>query len=78
MNEFIVRYWISKEIEEIHVEAHDEEQAKIIARIQVQSSRNSKAKFEIISVHKKGEPDLYLKNLDKYSFTVNLDNNTKP
>jgi|WetSurSiteA1Bulk_404760.scaffolds.fasta_scaffold36637_2 hypothetical protein len=66
LNEYIVRYQISKTLEEIYVQAHDEKQAEIIAKIQVQSTRNSMAKFEVISIHKKGEPDTYLKSIEKY------------
>ena len=74
MNEYIVEYWFGKNLEKVHVEAHDEEQAKTIARIQTQSTSNSRAKFEVVSVYLESEGDPFLKDLGKHCFEIK----TKP
>ena len=77
MNEYIVKYWFGKTLEEIYVQAHNEEQAKTIARIQVQSTHHNRIKFEIISICKKGEKDIFMENIDKYISSEILDKKTE-
>jgi len=51
---------------ELHVEAHTKEQAGTIAEMQAHHRHSSRAKFEVISIRAEGEPDPFLKELDKY------------
>jgi hypothetical protein len=66
MNKYIVKYFLGSRMAELYIEAHTEEQAGSIAEIQAHHRHSSRAKFEVISIRLEGEPDPFLKELDKY------------
>jgi len=68
MIEYIVKYFIGNTMAELHVQAHDEKQAREIAVMQAHHRHNSRAKVDIMFVWKDGEPDPSLKELDKYRY----------
>lgn len=70
IKEYIVRFRKGKEYYEWHTSAHDEEEAIKLTEFQSKFSHLAGGKFEFISIREEGEEDIFLKDLDKYSFPV--------
>jgi hypothetical protein len=70
MNKYIINYKLGSTYGKIYVEAHDKIQAATIARIQVQCSNKSRAKFTPILVLEEGEANPY-EGLDEKFLTKN-------
>jgi hypothetical protein len=70
INEYVVRFNKGGNIYEWHVSAHDREEAIKLAEMQSKFSKLSGGKFEFLSIRGEGEEDTYLKEIDKYSFTI--------
>lgn len=63
---YIVRFFKGSSAHELHVLAHDKEQAAKLAEMQCKYSNMGTGKFEIIDIRKEGEPDLLMAALDKF------------
>jgi len=66
INEYIVKYTMGNTYYELHISAHDEEQALKICETQIRFRHKSKAKINIVSIRKDGEEDLSIKVINKY------------
>jgi hypothetical protein len=64
--DYIVKYMLGNICAELHVSAHDEEQAKKIAELQAHYRHRSKSKFLVLSVRREGEDDPLAKELEKF------------
>lgn len=73
INEYIVKFNKGTNNYELHISAHDKEEAIKLAEMQAKYSNMSGGKFKFLSIRMEGEEDTYLKDLDKYCFTVALD-----
>jgi hypothetical protein len=78
INEYIVRFSKGGNSHELHISAHDEEEAIKLAEMQAKYSKIGSGKFIFQSIRLEGEEDAFLKDLDKYSFTVDLDKLKRP
>lgn len=56
MNEYLVYYKIGSKRGKVNVEAHNKEQAGVLAGIQIRSIQRSSAEFTVILVLGKDEP----------------------
>ena len=68
MKQYIIRYLLGGVLKKLHVEAHNEKQARDIGYIQARYGEGSRPKVDILYVWEEGEPDPYLKELDKYRY----------
>lgn len=59
MNSYTVSYKIGTRYGKTYIEANSKEQAGELARIQIQSSLNSRSRFTVIQVLEFGEKDPY-------------------
>lgn len=73
IKEYIVRFSKGGSSYELHVSAHDEKEAISLAESQAKYSGMGKGKFKFQSVRLEGEEDPFLKDIDKYVFTVAID-----
>lgn len=70
INEYIVRFKKGSDVFVLHISANNKEQAIKLAEMQSKFSRMGRGKFTFLSIRGKDEEDVYLKEIDKYSFKV--------
>lgn len=66
--DYIVKFFKGSSVHELHVIAHNKEQATKLAEMQCKYSNMGAGKFELISVRKDGESDPMIAELDKVRF----------
>lgn len=63
INEYIVKFNKGSNTYELHISAHNEEEAKKLAEMQAKYSKMGSGKFEFLSVRKEGEEDTFFKDM---------------
>lgn len=73
LNEYIVKFNKGSNGYELHISAHNEEEAIKLAEMQSKYSNMGGGKFKFINVRMEGEEDTHLKDIYKYCSSAIID-----